>query len=511
MPSQRQPKRLRLSCVIATSDMIINQLLSCPDLGREKSIQKLLYRYAPPIIIQDVLTCVMELLGTLYSPCASPEIISSLLRILLHPRLTEVHLSELTYIGNVEHDSLDMFEAELIKHLPEMSQLTHLDLSTHRYKTTFPSCSDEILQVLGSHCPNLKVLNLNFNNRVTGNGLSYLYPSKDYPGCGKLEKLFVQDCSILPEDVAVVLCSFQNLEIVGYKELGTSMRKLKSRSFFRKRKGCLKLTHLDNTLSGVQRDDGDIVKFLVDSCPFIENLKIRVCDENLNEIHKLQNLMHLEVRYFTGVHHPVGRCSELYLKTCGSRLTSFTMYCSVLHSQNILVIAESCVNLKKLFLHANIAVIDEPLDINRNKLEMIEMLHLRLGDDELVMNLAACAFVEFLVGKSWKLQELYLMVRSPEFHHNFINSLVQMNPLSHLRNLIIDVPRRTLAAPMLEFDKDTAFLLMDTCDKLKILGNLICWDITPEQVSELRVASKVRNYNLTIIYAQSNKLNTKYL
>ncbi|XP_066982996.1 uncharacterized protein [Macrobrachium rosenbergii] len=511
MPSQRQPKQLRMSCVNATSDMIINQLLLCPELDREKSIQKLLYRYAPPVVIQDVLPCVMQLLGTLYSPCASPEIISSLLRILLHPRLTEVQLSELTYIGNVEHDSLDLFEAALIKQLPNMSQLTHLDLSTHRYKTTFPSCSDEILQVLGLHCPSLRVLNLNFNNRVTGSGLNYLYPSKDHPGCEKLERLFVQDCSIQPEDVAMVLCSFSDLELVGYKELGTSIRMLKSRSLFRKRTGCLKLTHLDNTLSGVQRDDGDIVRLLVDLCPLMENLKVRVCDDNLNEIHKLKNLKHLEVRYYTGVHHPVGRCSELYLRTCGSQLTSFTIYCSTLLSRHILVIAESCVNLKKLFVHANMAEIDEPLDIDMNKLELLEMLNLRLGDDELVMNPAACAFVEFLVRKSWKLQELYLMVRSPEFHHSFISSLVQMNPLSHLKNLIIDVPRRTLAAPMLELSEETACLLMDTCDKLKILGNLICWDVTPEQVSELRSTSRARNYNLTVIYAQSNKLNTKYL
>ncbi|XP_064101240.1 uncharacterized protein LOC135211931 [Macrobrachium nipponense] len=308
----------------------------------------------------------------------------------------------------------------------------------------------------------------------------------------------------------MVLCSFSDLELVGYKELGTSIRMLKSRSLFRKRSGCLKLTHLDNTLSGVQRDDGEIVKLLVDLCPLMENLKVRVCDENLNEVHKLKNLKHLEVRYYTGVHHPVGRCSELYLRTCGNQLTSFTIYCSTLLSHHILVIAESCVNLKKLFVHANMAEIDEPLDINMNKLEMLELLNLRLGDDELVMNPAACAFVEFLVRKSWKLQELYLMVRSPEFHHSFISSLVQMNPFSHLKNLIIDVPRRTLAAPMLELSKETALLLMDTCDKLKILGNLRCWDVTPEQVSELRSTSKVRNYNLTIIYAQSNKLNTKY-
>lgn len=50
---------------------------------------------------------------------------------------------------------------------------------------------------------------------------------------------------------------------------------------------------------------------------------------------------------------------------------------------------------------------------------------------------------------------------------------------------IADVPRRTLAAPMLEFNIETAYLIINTCCNLQYLGNLICWNLTPEEVCRL--------------------------
>ena len=47
---------------------------------------------------------------------------------------------------------------------------------------------------------------------------------------------------------------------------------------------------------------------------------------------------------------------------------------------------------------------------------------------------------------------------------------------------IADAPRRTLAAPMLELNIETAYLIINTCPNLQMLGNLICWNITSEEV-----------------------------
>ncbi|KAK7082062.1 hypothetical protein SK128_021509 [Halocaridina rubra] len=377
MPSMRQPKPLRMLGVTAVSELLIKLALRNREHDQLSIIKDVISPFIPPVMLQDVHLRVMHLLGSTYSSYASPDIISYLLHILLHPRMTEVDLSELSFIGNVELDSLDVVENALIQLLPSMTQLTYVDLSTHRFKITFPSCSDEILETLAMFCPHLVGLNLNFNNRVTGKGLHFLHPVGDHTGCAKLEKLFILDCNVKPEDVALLICSISNLKIIGYKELGTSLRMLKCRP---KTYGLwnsnnqLKLTHVDNTMSGVQRCDGAVVEFLGEACPQVENLKIRIHDDDLERIQRLDQLKHLEVRFFTSTHHPVGFCTEMYLKNYGSLLVSFTIYCEILLSRALLAIAEGCTNLKKLFIHANVFVKSLALDACKNKLQKLEVL-----------------------------------------------------------------------------------------------------------------------------------------
>ncbi|XP_071527567.1 uncharacterized protein [Panulirus ornatus] len=514
MPPRRQPRQLLWSCISSASEMVIAQTLSCSDPLQEVSTRKLLHKYVPPLLLQDVLNCVLRQLSVHHSTHASPAVVSCLLRILLHPRVTDLKLSDLSYVGTVELETLDKVESTLMQLLPSMTQLTQLDLSTHRNKITLPSCSTGILQILGRSCPNLKLLNLNNNNRVTGEGLLHLYPADHQPGCIKLEMLFIQDCSVEPEDVAMLIHFFPNLQLVGYKELGTSLQMLQSqpKKFGRKRRRCqynLKLTHVDNTMSRVQRCDGDIVDFVCDACPDIENLKIRVCDEDVGELGKLHNLKHLELRFYTGVHHPISSSTVNYLTSHGSQLSSLTIFCNRLYSHHVKIIAENCRNLSKLFLFANVAVVDSPLKSSCNKLNKLEVLSVRLGHDELILSPMACDLVLFLLKEAHLLQELYLLMRSHGVHHNFISTLLDVNPLSNLKILIADAPRRTLAAPMLELTIETAFFLINTCPHLQLLGNLISWNVTPGEVAQLQAVARMCNYNMTVIYTQANKLKDK--
>ncbi|XP_042221234.1 uncharacterized protein LOC121865750 isoform X2 [Homarus americanus] len=478
---------------------------------KEMSTRKLLLKYVPPMLIQDVLHSVLWRLTLHHSVHASPAVLSCLLRILLHPQMTDLQLSDLGYVGSVELETLDKVETTLMQLLPAMTKLTTLNLSTHRNKITLPSCSTGILQVLGRSCPNLKLLNLNNNNRVSGEGLLHLYPTDHQPGCIELEKLFIQDCSVEPEDVAMLIHFFPNLQLVGYKELGTSLQILKSqpKKFGRKRRRCqynLKLTHVDNSMSRVQKCDGEIVDFICETCPDIENLKIRVCDEDVGELGKLQKLKHLELRFYTGVHQPISSCTENHLRTNGCHLSSLTIYCNRLHSHHVQIIAENCTSLTKLFLHANVAVVDRVLESGSSRLSKLEVLSLRLGHDELIMSPAACELALFLLSEARLIQELFLLVRSPGVHHDFMNTLLVVNPLSHLKILIADVPRRTLAAPMLDLTIETAYLLINSCPYLQLLGNLISWNVTPEEVAELQSVTRTCNHNLTVIYTQSNKM-----
>lgn len=295
--------------------------------------------------------------------------------------ITKFELSDLSYAGTVELEVLDKVESTLIQLLPSFTSLTHLDLSTHRQKVTLPSCSSGVLEVVGRSCPNLVLLNLNHNNRVTSEGLLHLYPGKQRPGCLKLEKLFIQDCSIEPEDVALLLHFFPALQLVGYRELGTSLQMLHSQPRWfrgnkrRRRQYKLRLTHVDNVLSRVQRCDGEIVDFLVESCPDVENLKIRVCDEDVGQLERLTSLQHLELRFFTGIHHPVGSATAHYLTgPGGARLVSLTLFCHHLRAWHVATIAESCPNLLKLYFYANLTVTDTPLTSHLNKMQKLEVI-----------------------------------------------------------------------------------------------------------------------------------------
>ncbi|KAK8737146.1 hypothetical protein OTU49_004815 [Cherax quadricarinatus] len=517
MPPRRQPRGLLWSCINSTSKMVLAQTLSSPHPQQEVITRELLNRYIPPLLIQDVLNSVLRRLATHHSALASHSVVSSLLNILLHPQITDLQLADLSYIGSVELETLDKVELTLMNLLPSMTQLTQLNLSTHHYKITLPSCSSGILQILGRSCPNLKRLNLNNNNRVTGEGLLHLYPTEHQAGCINLEELFLQDCSIDAEDVAMLIHCFPNLQLVGYKELGTSLQILKSqpKKFGRKTRRrtlyeySLKLTHVDNTLSRVQKCDGEIVDFICEACPNIENLKVRVCDKDVGKLRKLHKLKHLELRFYTGLHHPIESSTISYFKSHGSHLASLTIFCNHLYSNHVQIIAEHCFNLTKLFLHANVAVADRCLASCVSKLQKLEVLNLRLGHDELIVSPRACELVCFLLSEAYLLQELYLLVRCHGVHDFFITTLLHTNPLLHLKVLIADAPRRTLSAPMLELTIDTAWLLINSCQHLHLLGNLICWNVTPEEVEALKSVSRSRNYSLKVIYSHSNKLNDK--
>lgn len=518
MPPLLQPRQLLWSSISATSSMVLTQVLTMPDHAKEAKIRLLLHQVLPPILLQNVLNCVLHQLAVHHPLSTSPSIISCLLRILAHPNITKLQLSDLSFAGTVELEALDKVESTLIQLLPSFGCLTHLDLSTHGQKVTLPSCSSGVLEAVGHCCPKLLLLNLNHNNRVTSEGLLHLYPGEQRPGCLKLEQIFIQDCGAEPEDVAMLLHFFPALRLVGFRELGTSLQILHSqpRWFRGKRRRRphhyrLQLTHVDNTLSRVQRCDGEIVDFLVESCPDVENLKIRVCDEDVGQLDRLGQLQHLELRFYTGIHHPIGTTTVNYLTgPGGAGLVSLTIFCHRLHAYHVATIAKSCPNLIKLYFYANMAVADVSLSSHINNMQKLEVLSLRLGHDELTMSPTACDLLLFLVKGVHHLQELYLLVRSLGVTHNFIAALLATNSLPSLKVFIADAPRRTLAAPMLELNIETAYLIINTCPNLQILGNLICWNITPEEVAELQAMKRLCNFDLTILYKHSNKINDKF-
>ena len=97
-------------------------------------------------------------------------------------------------------------------------------------------------------------------------------------------------------------------------------------------------------------------------CPNLTNLKARVTDDDVIYLKDLKNLQHLELRYYTGIHHHIGHETHKYFRSKEYRnLTSLTIYCNFLYTRHIVIISDNCSNLNKLFLHANQCVLDSEL------------------------------------------------------------------------------------------------------------------------------------------------------
>ncbi|CAL4212081.1 unnamed protein product [Meganyctiphanes norvegica] len=518
MAPLKQPRDLLWSAMTAASEMIITRIALSSGPDEEDHLKDLVQMNIPPPLLGDILAYAVKRLSVYHKQDTQPHTISSLLNVLLHPRLTEIKLSDLSYLGSVDMSWLDELESTLIQVLPAMKDLVHVDISTNRNHITLPSCSAAVLRCLGQSCPKLEVLDLNNNNRINGESLYELYPTSYNIGCINLEKIYIQDCSVEPEDVAMLIHSFPNLKLIGYKELGRALYLLKTRRkmFGRKKKAApyrLMLTHVDNSLSRIERSDGEILEFISQSCPDLTNLKARVTDEDVIHLKDLKNLQHLELRYYTGTHHHIGHQTHKFFRSyeC-QKLTSLTIFCNILFSRHVEIIANNCSNLNKLFLHANNCALDSQLQNSqqRNYLEKLEVFNIRVGCDELIMSPIACDVAVYLLKKANLIQEIYLLIRTDRINHEFIASLIIENKFYNLRILICDAPRRTLAAPMLALTLETAYLLMDNCPSLNMLGNLIAWHITDDQLTELNHSIKELNYDLTIISSKANKLNSKY-
>ena len=156
-----------------------------------------------------------------------------------------------------------------------------------------------MLRSISECCPNLIVLDLNNNNRVTGDSLYYLVPTMTNPGCTKLEKLYIQDCSVDPYDVANVILKLPTLTLIGYKEVGSALIIMNRWLNEESRHPGLKLTHFDNSESLLTKTDGRILKLLNSLAPDICNLKVRLNDDDSGCLANFKKLRLLEVRCFT--------------------------------------------------------------------------------------------------------------------------------------------------------------------------------------------------------------------
>lgn len=158
------------------------------------------------------------------------------------------------------------------------------------------------MESIGWNCPNLRILNLNNNNRVTNDCIKCLEPLNFRLGCPLLEEIYLQECSITNSIISWLLETFENIKRIGYNDMGSILYNYYYSVRSVRHKTKLKLQHIDNSESTCTRPDGSLVRIISRICPEIDNLRIRVSDSDCDELYRLRSLTKLELRFYTGKH-----------------------------------------------------------------------------------------------------------------------------------------------------------------------------------------------------------------
>ena len=114
---------------------------------------------------------------------STPAILSSVLTVMIRPKLVFFNFMKLSLLSSVSENVFSEIRTFLSSALTTVPNLRFLTLWTHNSFNSLPQCSNEHMELLGKHCPELS-----FNKNITGKGLRNLVPTpeKGHPSCIKL-------------------------------------------------------------------------------------------------------------------------------------------------------------------------------------------------------------------------------------------------------------------------------------------------------------------------------------
>lgn len=441
--------------------------------------------------------------------------VRTVLNLVLIKKSIYVDLRPLADLGTMTETVFTNFKEFLIQSIPKMSNLITLKLPSPNNKTCLPQLENCHLRLIGENCPNLEVLDVSRNRLVTGEGIRSLGPSVEFkegleylehPGCVKLTRLLIFDTGAFEKDVAKLLLKLPNMQFLGYKETGKVIKTLHKNIDHPK----LKLTHIDNTGCKTRklvvtslRCKKSIIVAISEMCPGVQNLKLRVADDDVMSLSCLERVESVELVYHVGSIQSPGVGTQFFLEARGSQLTSLTLICHNMTTLMISTVAANCVNLQQLWFRSNhflAGAQSETLPVKHSWLSNLEILYLRIGLNELyVVHNLPDNLIPFLT-RNAPLKEMILAIRSKTINDSFIKDLIKTNHLTGLEKLLLVVPGVNSIPGILDLTENTVEYVIKNCKNIKKLGNLLSWKIEREFFKrELRATIKESNWDLEII------------
>ncbi|KAE8753020.1 putative salivary gland protein 1 [Frankliniella occidentalis] len=467
---------------------------------------------------------------------------------LLGEGVTSVDLSPLVRMGRRSTEDVTAFSGRLVAALPRLGHLTHLSLGTHGQRYTLPVCTDHTLAEVSRQCPQLVSLDVSRNAAVSATSLLLLCA-----GCPLLEELLIYDCVLPCGVLAGLLQSLPRLRLLGHQEVGAAVLLLWQQSCSADRKRCcvgcvgedycpapsgpgtccrwaqphgpLAITQVVNTGETALhrrrsmdeptrlRCRGQLVRALRAMCPQLEDLRVRVLDEDLRHFGHLAQVQRLELRFHAAPKpSSLGPVTVKFLAVHGARLTALTVYSHALTAAHFDLVGAHCPQLRQLWMRCNVLTLATapeapeaaPSGPTDRPFSRLENLSLRVGWDERSVSRLPATFVERLVRHAEQLRQLYIAVNSADVTDAWLASVLDAMDCSSLSELFVLLPNNNYGddapfAPRLALTPASVRAVRAKCPALEQLGNLLVWSFQQEEVRHLQDQLRASNCLLRLV------------
>lgn len=323
-------------------------------------------------------------------------------------------------------------------------------------------------------------------------------------GCFKLVKLYIYDTSVFEKEVAKLVVQLPNLKFLGYKETGKVIKTLN------KYPTCvnLNITHVDNRGSKARRLDysalrckKNLTNAMVNVCPNVSNLKLRVSDDDVAGLIRLDQVATVELVYHVGTIQSPGIGTHYFMQVRGTYLTSLALTCQNMSVLTLKAIAEYCVKLQMLWYRSNHFTPNsqDELPEKHNFLTNLHTLYLRIGNNELYIVQNFPDDVLPFLTRNAPLRELIVAVRSPVINDKFVQKLLKKPNFSEIEKILLLIPGVNSIKSTLKIHDETLEYIINNCKKIKKIGNLLSWSLSDDSKEDLKAKALEQRWDIEII------------
>jgi len=447
-----------------------------------EELQQFLQPGLPLPLSNEVTSAILEAITTLISQAkctydgfsksgddSCREIIEKLISAALHDHITRVDLLQWPWIiGEILLKNLEKFQhLEDLKFCPtswgplwitvvermengcySLENLVSFSMRCH--------CTDKILQVM-AYCTRLKYLDVMSSVEVTDTCVSSVLQMKN------LKVINVWSTSLTADGYIKLLIGLPHLSKLAWFDLNSQV-------LARMKTSPLSLQNYE-----ASRVSADQLIIMVQMCPYLKQVSFHKVEADLSVLGTLKHLREIKITQCNAVNSNL----KGLLAIVGYNITSLELY--EVGDVDLLMIGVLCVNLKRMGLICEFQSSDSSfLGIKAPLFKELE--DLRFGSK----------YSECLFFNCTNIRKLEIS-RCDNLNDDVFAELLRRNPLKQLQLLSICHSGR--------LSMNTVYLLLDSCDKLRVLEGLDSWGgITKSQVMELCTEMKRRNMDIEILW-----------